>query len=49
MEFPLMPITGAQALGSLGNLPAIIVTNNYQWDDDVILIRSRHTLVSSRS
>jgi outer membrane receptor protein involved in Fe transport len=41
---PLIPITGAQALGSLGNLPAIVVSNNYQWDDDLTLIRGRHTL-----
>jgi hypothetical protein len=41
---PVINITGAQALGSFGNLPAIVVTNNYQFDDDVALIRGRHTL-----
>jgi hypothetical protein len=41
---PVINITGAQALGSFGNLPAIIVTNNYQWDDDITLIRGRHSL-----
>jgi hypothetical protein len=41
---PLINITGTQALGSYGNLPAIIVSNNYQWDDDVTLVRGRHTL-----
>ena len=41
---PVINITGAQALGSFGNLPAIVVTNNYQWDDDVTLIRGRHSL-----
>ena len=40
----MINITGAQSLGSFGNLPAIVVTNNYQWDDDVTLIRGRHSL-----
>jgi len=41
---PVINITGAQALGSFGNLPAIVVTNNYQWDDDMTLIRGRHSI-----
>jgi hypothetical protein len=41
---PVINITGAQALGSFGNLPATVVTNNYQWDDDVTVIRGRHSL-----
>ncbi len=41
---PRISITGAQALGSLGNLPATVVSNNYQWDDDLTFSRGRHTL-----
>jgi len=41
---PVINITGAQALGSFGNLPAIVVSNNYQWDDDVTLVRGRYSI-----
>ncbi|MGD0620559.1 MAG: TonB-dependent receptor, partial [Bryobacteraceae bacterium] len=40
---PMIPVTGAATLGSYGNLPATIVSNNYQVDDSVSLIRGRHT------
>jgi len=41
---PRIPITGATALGSYGNLPAIIVSNNFQYDDSVSLVWGRHTV-----
>jgi len=41
---PIISITGATTWGSAGNLPSLIVTNNYQYDDDVTLVRGRHTL-----
>jgi Carboxypeptidase regulatory-like domain/TonB dependent receptor len=41
---PNIPITGAASLGSFGNLPAIIVTNNYQFDENLSLVRGRHTI-----
>lgn len=41
---PLITISGLTTLGSAGNLPAIIVTNNYQADDNVSLTLGKHTL-----
>jgi hypothetical protein len=41
---PMIPVTGAATLGSYGNLPATVVSNNYQGDDSVSLIRGRHTI-----
>ncbi len=41
---PRITVTGASALGSFGNLPAVIVSNNFQYDDSFSLIRGRHTL-----
>src|SRR5439155_5695155 len=41
---PNITITGAATLGSFGNLPAIIATNNYQMDENLSLVRGRHTI-----
>ena len=41
---PLITIAGATTLGSAGNLPALIVTNNYQVDDNISLSLGKHTL-----
>jgi hypothetical protein len=41
---PFISITGAATLGSYGNLPAVIVSNNYQLDENLTLIRGRHTI-----
>jgi hypothetical protein len=41
---PLVTIAGATTLGSAGNLPAIIVTNNYQLDDNVSISKGKHTI-----
>ena len=41
---PNITVTGAASLGSYGNLPATVITNNYQFDDDVSLVRGRHTI-----
>ncbi len=41
---PLITIAGATTLGSAGNLPAIIVTNNYQLDDNVSISKGKHTI-----
>jgi outer membrane receptor protein involved in Fe transport len=41
---PLITIAGSTTLGSAGNLPAIIVTNNYQLDDNVSISKGKHTL-----
>lgn len=41
---PRITITGASSLGSFGNLPAIIVSNNFQYDDSLSLVRGRHTI-----
>lgn len=40
---PLFNITGFTALGENGFTPAIIVSNNYQWNDDLTYVRGRHT------
>jgi hypothetical protein len=41
---PRITVTGVSSLGSYGNLPAIIVSNNFQYDDTLSLIRGRHTI-----
>jgi hypothetical protein len=41
---PYVTVTGAATLGSYGNTPAIIISNNYQYDDSVSLVRGRHTI-----
>jgi hypothetical protein len=41
---PRITVTGASALGSYGNLPALIVSNNFQYDDSISLTRGRHTI-----
>lgn len=41
---PIITIAGATTLGSAGNLPALIVTNNYQLDDNISLSLGKHTL-----
>ena len=41
---PVMTFSGYTALGDAGNSPTNIGTNNYQWDDDVTLVRGKHSL-----
>ncbi len=41
---PLINITGLTPLGENGFSPAIIISNNFQWNDDVTYIRGRHAL-----
>ena len=41
---PRITVTGASSLGSFGNLPALIVSNNFQYDDSISLTRGRHTI-----
>ena len=41
---PVMTFTGYTAIGDAGNSPTNIGTNNYQWDDDVNLVRGKHSL-----
>jgi len=40
---PLFNITGFTGLGENGYTPAILISNNYQWNDDLTFIRNRHT------
>ena len=41
---PVMTFSGYTAIGDAGNSPTNIGTNNYQWDDDLTLIRGKHSL-----
>jgi hypothetical protein len=41
---PVIAVTGAATLGTAGNVPAIIISNNFQYDDTVSLVRGRHTI-----
>jgi len=41
---PVMTFTGYTPIGDAGNSPTNIGTNNYQWDDDVNLVRGKHSL-----
>lgn len=40
---PLFSITGLTALGENGFNPAILISDDYQWNDDVTFVRGRHT------
>jgi hypothetical protein len=39
-----MTFTGYTAIGDAGNSPTNIGTNNYQWDDDLTLVRGKHSI-----
>jgi len=41
---PVMNFAGASAIGDAGNSPTHIGTNNYQMDDNVNLVRGKHSL-----
>jgi len=41
---PVMTFTGYTAIGDAGNSPTNIGTNNYQWDDDLTLVRGKHSM-----
>jgi len=41
---PVMSFAGDTAIGDAGNSPTVIGTNNYQWDDNVNLVRGKHSL-----
>jgi hypothetical protein len=41
---PVIAVTGAATLGTAGNVPAIIVSNNFQYDDALSIVRGRHTI-----
>jgi outer membrane receptor protein involved in Fe transport len=41
---PVMTFAGATAIGDAGNSPTHIGTNNYQLDDNVNLVRGKHSL-----
>jgi hypothetical protein len=41
---PVMSFAGATAIGDAGNSPTHIGTNNYQLDDNVNLVRGKHSL-----
>lgn len=41
---PVMTFSGYTSIGDAGNSPTNIGTNNYQWDDDVNLVRGKHSL-----
>jgi hypothetical protein len=41
---PAITITGATGIGESALTPAILVSTDFQFDDDVTLIRGRHTL-----
>jgi hypothetical protein len=41
---PVMTFSGYTSLGDAGNSPTQIGTNNYQTDDDVNLVRGKHSL-----
>jgi hypothetical protein len=41
---PVISVTGAATLGTAGNVPAIIISNNFQYDDTLSLVRGRHTI-----
>src|SRR5580698_7694662 len=41
---PVMNFAGATPIGDAGNSPTHIGTNNYQWDDNVNLVRGKHSL-----
>ena len=41
---PEFSISGFKTLGENGFTPAVLVSNDFQWNDDVTMIRGRHTL-----
>ena len=41
---PVMNFAGATAIGDAGNSPTHIGTNNYQLDDNINLVRGKHSL-----
>jgi len=41
---PVMTFTGYTPIGDAGNSPTNIGTNNYQWDDDLTLVRGKHSI-----
>ena len=41
---PVITFNGSTAIGDAGNSPTNIGTNNYQWDDDLTLVRGKHSL-----
>jgi outer membrane receptor protein involved in Fe transport len=41
---PLITVTGAAALGTQGGLPLTAITNNYQFEENLSLVRGRHTI-----
>jgi hypothetical protein len=41
---PVMTFTGYTPIGDAGNSPTNIGTNNYQWDDDLTLVRGKHSV-----
>jgi len=41
---PVYTFTGYTAIGDAGNSPTNIGTNNYQWDDDLTLVRGKHSV-----
>ncbi len=41
---PVYTFSGYTAIGDAGNSPTDIGTNNYQWDDDLTLVRGKHSL-----
>jgi outer membrane receptor protein involved in Fe transport len=41
---PVMTFAGDTSIGDAGNSPTHIGTNNYQWDDNVNLVRGKHSL-----
>ena len=41
---PVYTFAGYTPIGDAGNSPTNIGTNNYQWDDDLTLVRGKHSL-----
>jgi hypothetical protein len=41
---PVMTFIGYTPIGDAGNSPTNIGTNNYQWDDDLTLVRGKHSI-----
>ena len=41
---PVMSFSGDTSIGDAGNSPTQIGTNNYQWDDNINLVRGKHSI-----
>jgi Carboxypeptidase regulatory-like domain len=41
---PVFSFSGSTSIGDAANSPTQIGTNNYQWDDDVNLVRGKHSI-----